>query len=503
LQIPENDSKKRIQATERKCHPVSFLYSSRHNDPHWFVSLVRFLHEHAFPGELLLAFFHFKRRNTLQFTLNAPALLQALKSINIRMQIHEFVHIQAHDGKLTLTTCTKPPTRWRELDRPRMRASISMTEGLSIKENEGSLSVNYQALVSAIKMVDGPVTLRQDGQVLIVERPGELKHQTPIEGNDFFPQPPAIPEKGTNYSKNERQWVTCPTCGQGHSQEHQDLYQILGVITQQIRFARERFLSTLKHIEWAVASEDRRCRSDDGRTGVFLSLFDGFLILQARDGYSVARYREPATSGGDFQQSVLIPAKQLKQALQLLPRKMDVSLEAIFVQHQHVKRDGQDVLDIALSTRAKEIRLSAGDMCITLSLLNDGSPDYQTFFADTTARETQVVCSTADLLLAVKAAGSVAEQQRSPIQFRVDEKQINLETGSSSSPALHQVLLVAKTGPDLSIALNAWYLRQALSVITTGEVKIEIGAPDKPVVIRPMSEQDTFACAMTPMKTYE
>jgi DNA polymerase III sliding clamp (beta) subunit (PCNA family) len=236
-----------------------------------------------------------------------------------------------------------------------------------------------------------------------------------------------------------------------------------------------------------------------------LSLSDGFLILQARDGKSYARYREPFTREEGWQQSVLIPAKQLKQALQLLPKKTDVSLEAVFVQHQHVKRDGQDVSDAKSSARAKEIHLSAGDLCITISLLNDDFPDYQAFFADTTTRETQVVCSTADLLLAVKATGSAAEQQRSPLQFRVDEKQINLEIGyaSSSSPALHQVLLVAKTGPDLNIALNSWYLRQALSVITTPQVKIEIGAPDKPVVLRPMSEQDTFVCAMTPMQTYE
>src|SRR5437667_4624716 len=200
-------------------------------------------------------------------------------------------------------------------------------------------------------MVDGPVTLRQEEQMLIVERPGELKHQTPIEGNDFFPQPTAIPETGTTYIKKHAEWVTCPTCNKEHHQEHQDLYQILGVTTQQIRFARERFLSMLKHIEWAVASEDYRYRSSDGRTGVSLSLIDEFLILQARDGYSVARYREPFTKEEGWQQSVLIPAKQLKQALQLLPKKMDVSLEAIFVQYQHAKRDGQDVLDVTPSAR--------------------------------------------------------------------------------------------------------------------------------------------------------
>ena len=442
-------------------------------------------------------------------TVDAHALLQVLKSINIRYNMHEFVQLQVQDGKLTLRTCTEPLSAWSLRETPWMTASASLTESLTIVE-DGRHSAQYQELVNAVRMFDGSVTLRREEQAVIVERPGELKQQTPVEGTSDFPEAPVVTrlfpeaavavEVGATYTRKETQWGNCPTCNSRERKDYVDLYQIIAVTSQRACIERERLFSMFKQIEWAVASENDYDYQGRNCTGVYIGLNDEMLLLQARDRHSIAQCREPLPHVENWEHGVLIPAKQLKRALQLLPKKAEVHLEAILLQHQHIKRDEENVPDTAPFIRAREIHLTSGDVRITLSLMNDGFPDYQPFFSRT--RETQVVCATSDLLNACEAVANVAQERRNGLWLHVNEAGISIEAKHelSPKPALHQVPAMTRTGEDISIATGPWYLPQVLKAINSPQVTIEISTPEDPIVLRPTDGQCDFRCAVTAAK---
>jgi hypothetical protein len=434
-----------------------------------FVSPTRELRGHSsFEGGHLPAIFHLKRRNTMHFTIDAPILLQTLKRINIHSNMHAFVQLQAQDGKLVLTSCTEPASQWSVQETPSMRVSDTLTESLTIEE-DGRYNAQYQALIHIIQLFHGPVTLRKKEHMLIVESQGELKQQIPIEGTGYFPQAATLPVEGTTYTKKDTKWEDCPTCGsRRHAKEQVDLYEILTVFSQHACIRRECLLSLFNQIAWAVGTSY-------GCTGVYLKLSDGILSLQAHDRSSVVQCREPKTSGENWQQGVLIPATLFKRALHLLPKETDVHLEAVLTQHQHRKRDDEEIANAFPITRAEEIRLSAGDTHVTISLLNYGLPDYQAPFAE--IRSTRLICSTADLFNACKAVGRLAKTHQSAIWLRIHEEMMSVETKPQSFPesALSQVPVVTKAGPDINIPLGWGYLPQALSAITTSQVVLELG----------------------------
>lgn len=430
----------------------------------------------------------------MHFTINASILLQALQRIALHSNMHAFVQIQAHDAKLTLTSCTEPAPQWSVQETPAMRVSHTLTESLTII-NAGRYSVQYQSLVKALRQFDGPVTLRKKKHMLIVERQGELKQQIPIEGTDSFPQVATLPVEGTTYTKKETTWGDCPTCGSHrYAKEHVDLYEILSVFTQQARIGRECLLTLFNQIAWAVGTSD-------GCTGVYLTLSDGRLSLQAHDKSSVVQCREPKPSGENWQQGVLIPATLLKRALHLLPELADIRVETILTRHQHHKRNDEEVADTHPITHAEEIRLSAGDLHVTISLLNQSLPDYQAPFAQ--MRKTRLVCPTADLLHACKAVRRLAKLHQCAIWLRIHEEMMSIETKPQSfpEPALFQVPIVTKTGPDMSIPLGWRYLPQALSAITTPQVVVELGSREEAIVLR--STDDQFQCAIMVVHVYQ
>ncbi|GCE31975.1 hypothetical protein KDA_74590 [Dictyobacter alpinus] len=446
----------------------------------------------------------------MQFTVDAHALLHALKSINIRYHMHAFVQIQAQDGRLTLRTCTEPPFRWSRLETPSVVASVSITESLTIPE-EGQHAAQYQALVNAVKMFDGSIALRREEQAVIVERPGDLTQQTPVEGTSISPDTTVVtslfsegtvhPEVGATYTRKESQWGNCPTCGRSEHKEQVNLYRLAAVMTQQARVGRDQLFSMFKQVAWAVASEDDYGNGDQGRTGVYLSLKDEVLLLQARDGHCLAQRWAELPGAEDWEHAVIIPARPLERALQLFPKKSDILLEAVLLQHQHVKKDEEDILDAEPFMRAREIRLSSGDMRVSIGLLNGDIPDYRSFFAR--VRETQVVCATADLLNACKAVSTVAEARSTVMWLHVNEAGISIEAGhddQSLQRALHQVQAVASMSENISFATGWGCLPDALKAITAPQVTIEMSGPEDPIVLRPTGGSDDYRCAVTAAK---
>ncbi|GHP00633.1 hypothetical protein KSF_106800 [Reticulibacter mediterranei] len=430
----------------------------------------------------------------MQFTVDASALLEALKRVSLRSRMHSFVQLQVQDGKLTLCTCTEPPSLWSTRETSSVRVRLEFTEALVIAE-EGHYAVQYQALVKLLKNTDGLVTLRQEEQILIVEHLGDLKRQTPIAGTSDFPGEVAGLEEGATYTKKEIHWGNCPTCGSRERQEHLDLYRIVARTTQQARLERECFVSMFNRVKWAVGSRDEQ--RGQALTGVHLSIKGGEILLQACNRTCIAQCREPLPDTRDWEHGVLIPAKQLKHVLKLFPpQEGELSLEAVFEQYQRIKRDEEEVSDAPL-LRAKAIRFLAGAMQITISLLNEeGFPKgLERFFSRTD--ETRVVCATAHLLTACETVARVAQVYRHAFWLRVNEAGMSIETKHELTPklALHQVSVLSRTGQAVSVAASPWQLPRMLRGIDAPLVEIAFGGPEDPIVLTSTAGACRYAIA--------
>lgn len=445
----------------------------------------------------------------LHCTVDAPVLLQALKKINIRYHMYPFVQLQVQDGRLMLRTCTQPISLWSSVqERPSAAAKISISDSLATLQ-EGQHCAHYQALIRALTMFEGQVTVRQEEQAIMIEQlKGEIQLQTPVEGtSDFpggrtrashFPEETVAPEVGATYTTNETTHEECPACGTRKRKEWKDSYQISAVTTQHACVSQELLRSMVKQVAWAVADEE----TGRGSRGIYLSIEDGTLLLQARDGKSLAQRWEPLPGAERWEHEVILPAKQVQHLLRLFPKEADIHLEAVFLHHQHILRDEEPVTDAAPCVRARELRFASDGLEISLRLLSGAFPNAQSFFAQ--AREIQVTCATADLLRACEAVASIARNYSTPLWLHVSEAGITIEAGHEQfpQPARHPVAALAKTGGAISVATGSWYLPQMLKASCSPHITIELSRPSDPLVLRPAEGPDTFRYVVTAAKVF-
>src|SRR5438067_1735910 len=108
----------------------------------------------------------------MQFTVDAGALLQALKSVKAGLFSHPespspYVLIQAQHRKVMLTTFCSA-----------MRVAVTITSAVTIGQ-EGGHMVLHQRLEEALKAFHGPITIRREAQAVIVSSEGQQLHRTP------------------------------------------------------------------------------------------------------------------------------------------------------------------------------------------------------------------------------------------------------------------------------------------------------------------------------------
>jgi DNA polymerase-3 subunit beta len=229
---------------------------------------------------------------------------------------------------------------------------------------------------------------------------------------------------------------------------------------------------------------------DDSRpvlAGVLMRLSGGQLTLAAADGFRLAvRHVELSQSGEDVQ--MIVPARALSEVARLLPSE-----------------EGAEV-SIALTASGNQVFFAFGKTELTSRLIEGQFPDYQRIIpADS---KTQVKLSTHDFLRATRAAAVFARDNSNIVRLectpseedaelalgRVMVKSTSAEMGDNEGH-----LDASVNGDAVQIAFNGKYLRDALEVIETPDVTLQITGPSSPGIIRPSGGPNGYLHVIMPM----
>lgn len=138
--------------------------------------------------------------------------------------------------------------------------------------------------------------------------------------------------------------------------------------------------------------------------------------------------------------------------------------------------------NIGFQVRENQVILHTSNATLTSTLVEGQFPPYD----DVIPKESdkKMTASTADFLSAVRRASLLTNEDSKGIRLHFTKKGLQL-TGSSPEAGEAQVNFACKyEGAEVSIAFNPAFLLDALRVVDTDEITLELTAPNRPGLLR-------------------
>lgn len=211
--------------------------------------------------------------------------------------------------------------------------------------------------------------------------------------------------------------------------------------------------------------------------GVFLERTDeDSLRMVATDGHRLSLIDRPVAGTAAIERGVLIPKKGLQELRRLLSEEGG-ECELGFTKGSAVfKRDG---------------------LVMVMRLLEGQFPDYRQVIPRESAK---VVRLGRTLFIdALRRVSLVASDKTNGVRLEISPGKLILGSQNPDLGEAQEEIEAEVTGEDLKIGFNARYLIDALSVLSSDEVRLELADELSPGVLRPVGEEGGLAVVM-PMR---
>ena len=212
-------------------------------------------------------------------------------------------------------------------------------------------------------------------------------------------------------------------------------------------------------------------------TGVKFEVEDSTISAIAVDGFRLARrtYHTDAPTGRTL--SFVVPAQGLKEVEKILT---DSDEEAAF------------------TLGPKHILYQLGSATLVCRLLEGDFLDWRRVVP--TNCPVKLVAHVSDLASSIERVGLiVSEKYKSPVRCVFSNQTLQLRT-STTIGAAEDRCAIAGDGKDLEIGFNVRYLADALRVIPSEEVCLELTNGLSPIVLTPVEEKYDFAYMVLPVR---
>ena len=211
-------------------------------------------------------------------------------------------------------------------------------------------------------------------------------------------------------------------------------------------------------------------------TGVKFEVEENSVSAIAVDGYRLARktYHTPEPTGRNL--SFVVPAQGLKEVEKIL---------------------GEDG-DVAFTLGSKHILFEIGSATVVCRLLEGSFLDWRKVVP--TDCPIKLVANVSDLSSAIERVRlMVSEKFRSPVRCLFSNQELQLKTNTPIGSAEDQCTF-AGDGKDLKIGFDDRYLADALKVIETEEVVMELTNSLSPIVFTSPDEKYDYAYMVLPVR---
>ena len=212
-------------------------------------------------------------------------------------------------------------------------------------------------------------------------------------------------------------------------------------------------------------------------TGVKFEVTDTAITAVAVDGFRLARRTYHPEEGTGREMNFVVPAAGLKE------------LEKILT-------DCDDAVTFTLGT--KHILFQVGIATLVCRLLEGEFLDWRRVVPSNCP--VKLVANVGDLASSVDRVGLiVSEKYKSPVRCVFGNQELLMRTSTTIGAAEDRCSL-AGDGQELEIGFNVRYLADALRVIPSDEVTLELTNGLSPIVLTPVDDKEDFAYMVLPVR---
>ena len=212
-------------------------------------------------------------------------------------------------------------------------------------------------------------------------------------------------------------------------------------------------------------------------TGVKFEVKGDSVTAVAVDGFRLARRTWHSEEGTGRDLSFVVPAAGLKEVEKILT-------------------DTEDMAAFTLGT--KHILFQLGNATLVCRLLEGEFLDWRRVVPSNCP--IKLVATVSDLASSVERVGLiVSEKYKSPVRCVFSHQELLMRT-STTIGAAEDRCSIAGNGKDLEIGFNVRYLADALRVIPSEEVTLELTNGLSPIVLTPVDDKIDFAYMVLPVR---
>ncbi len=294
-----------------------------------------------------------------------------------------------------------------------------------------------------------------------------------------------LPEEMIHIQKKENQWITL-RCGKS-------VFNIAGLdpeefpalpAHQEASFSTVSVSLLLEMIEktvFAATNEESRYHLN----GIlFLQKKEGgigTLRMVATDGHRLSLIEREGETIGGIDKGVIIPKKGVTEIKKVLA-------------------DKEQEVNIGLYFDATHGFLKIGKSLMVIRLIDGEFPDYEQVIPK--QNDKRLTVDKEKLYACLKRVSTMASERVEGVKFSIQPDSIECSSYNQDFGDARDEVEVVYGGPPLEVGFNSRYVMEALSVIDTGEVILQLKDEGSPGLIHPSSPEEPpkQLCIIMPMR---
>ena len=342
------------------------------------------------------------------------------------------------------------------------KSSLSVIEGILCKAGQGLSLTGYNMETAITYLIEADVT--DPGQCILPARLfGDIIRR--------LPEGPVTVVVDDNFKVSIRAGFASFTISAEPADDYPDLPDVSD--GKAIRIPQSALKELISGTIFAVSENQGR----PIHTGVKFEVRNDAVSAIAVDGFRLARrtFHAEEPTGRDL--NFVVPAAGLKEVEKILT-------------------DSDD--NVAFTLGGKHILYQIGNATLVCRLLEGEFLDWRKVVPSNCP--IKLIANVSDLASSVERVGLiVSEKYKSPVRCIFSNQVLNMRTATTIGAAEDRCA-IAGDGKELEIGFNVRYLADALKVVPSEEVTLELTNGLSPIVMTPVDDKKDFAYMILPVR---
>ena len=342
------------------------------------------------------------------------------------------------------------------------KSSLSVIEGVLCKAGDGLSLTGYNMETAITYLIEADVS--DPGQCILPAKLfGDIIRR--------LPEGPVTVVVDDNFKVSIRAGFASFTISAESADDYPDLPDVSD--GRAIRIPQSALKELIGGTIFAVSENQGR----PIHTGVKFEVKDDTVSAIAVDGFRLARrtFHTEQPTGRDL--SFVVPAAGLKEVEKILT-------------------DSED--NVGFTLGGKHILYQIGNATLVCRLLDGEFLDWRKVVP--TNCPIKLIANVSDLASSVERVGLiVSEKYKSPVRCIFSNQVLNMRTATTIGAAEDRCS-IAGDGKELEIGFNVRYLADALKVVPSEEVTLELTNGLSPIVLTPVDDKKDFAYMILPVR---